>query len=859
MTDNLANKNDSRSSSSRPKKKPKLGSSDDFQEDDPIMRKFIKITYLGNILNELNKLKRNQILQYMDDMNNVYSDKETSIVELLDNNNELIINYLLVKIVKVEVGNYLVKFDFNKSASSKRKFLEYVNELILELGNKVHPKINKDIKNNLILTCELFSSPERYYQMVTELYGDEEYMDDETLISLGDFIVPDDELEEEEEEEEEEESADENDTEDFEELKDDLEDKGIFLRGNRIIIKRSRRKKLDDLDKKFMEFTQGKEYNASDLDYFQKLEADEKNKYLKMLGELNKFNGSQKPLMIQVMDFNTSLENKNAIIEKLKQFDNINPFSSEYCKLKKWVDTILRVPFGKYHNYPVTMNDSNKKKKSYLGDLKNTMDDAIYGHDDAKKKILQIVAQSIVNPSGAGNVIAIQGPPGNGKTSLVKEGICKALGRPFAFIPLGGATDACFLEGHDYTYEGSNWGKIVDVLVNSKCMNPVIYFDELDKVSQTAKGEEITNILMHITDATQNSHFNDKYFSGIDFDLSKALFIFSFNYLEKINRVLYDRMFLIRTKGFKMTDKLKISNNYLLPEIMDRCGFSDTNIKFEEDSVRFVIENYTYEGGVRKLKENLLEITREINLRKLNNGKILGKKIKFPLKVTKKMIVDDIFKKKRVYNFTKIHKEPRIGCVNGLYASDNGEGGVTQIETTRVPSEAALSLTLTGSQGKVMKESMSVAKSVAWTLLPSRLKSKLNNEWKKTGNKGIHIHCPEGATPKDGPSAGAAITTALVSLFTGIPVNNKIAMTGEINLNGCVMEIGGLDDKVIGAKKAGAELVLCPKDNKKDLEKIRDSNYNPEDKTFKIVMVDNIWEVLKYALVDSDKCLFNKF
>ena len=158
-----------------------------------------------------------------------------------------------------------------------------------------------------------------------------------------------------------------------------------------------------------------------------------------------------------------------------------------------------------------------------------------------------------------------------------------------------------------------------------------------------------------------------------------------------------------------------------------------------------------------------------------------------------------------------------------------------------------------------MKESMSVAKSVAWSLLPARLKSKLNSEWKKTGNKGIHIHCPEGATPKDGPSAGAAITTALVSLFTGIPINNKIAMTGEINLNGQVMEIGGLDDKVIGAKKAGVELVLCPKDNKKDLEKIRDSNYNPEDKTFKIVMVDNIWEVLKYALVDSDKCLFNKF
>ena len=861
MTDKNDLMKDTRSPSTRPKKKAKKGNGDNFREDDPLLRKFIKISYLNNVVNELTNLKKNEVLQYIDDMNNVYLDKDATIIELLDDNFKLNCNYLIMKLVKVEVGNYLLKFEFNKITNSKVKLLELVEGLLLELGNKVHPKLKDSVKKNILLTCEIYSSPEKYYEGISELYEeDENYIDDDTLISLGDFIVPDDEYEEEEEEEESYDlEDDENETDNFEELKDDLENKGIFLRGNRIIIKRGEKKKLDKLDKQFMELTQGKEYNASDLDYFQKLEEDEKKKYLKMLGDLNKFNGSQKPLMIQVMDFDTSLENKNAIIKKLKQYDNINPFSSEYSKLKKWVDTILRVPFGEYHNYPVTVNDSSTKIKKYLKGLKTDMDGAIFGHDDAKKKILQIVAQSIVNPSGAGNVIAIQGPPGNGKTSLVKDGICKALGRPFAFIPLGGATDACFLEGHDYTYEGSNWGKIVDVLVNSKCMNPVIYFDELDKVSQTAKGEEITNILMHITDATQNSHFNDKYFSGIDFDLSKALFIFSFNYLEKINRVLYDRMFLIKTKGFKMADKLKISNDYLLPEIVKKCGFSDKNIRFEEEAIRFVIENYTYEGGVRKLKENLLEITREINLRKLNNTKILGRKIRFPLILTKKMIVEDIFKKKRVFNFTKIHRNPRVGCVNGLYASENGEGGVTQVETSRVPSEAVLSLTLTGSQGKVMKESMSVAKSVAWSLLPSRLKMKLNSEWNKTGNKGIHIHCPEGATPKDGPSAGAAITTALISLFTGIPVNNKIAMTGEINLNGQVMEIGGLDDKVIGAKKAGAELVLCPKENRKDLEKIRDSNYNPEDKTFKIVMVDNIWEVLKYALVDSDKCLFNKF
>ncbi len=863
MAENLKNNQDSRSSSSRPNKKQKTGNNDDFKEDDPILRKFIKLTLLNNIKTELNKKVNKNTQRYIDDLHDLYNEKEVSIVELLDNSKELMNNYLFVRLVKVEIGNYLLKFSCNNVTSSKKKLLELIDELVLDLGNKVHPKLSSDVKSNLVLACNYFASPEQFYDDISKLYDAED--DDETLISLGDFIVPDDEVEEEEEEEEEGEEEesydfeDERETENFEELKDDLEGKGIFLRGNRIIIKRGQKRKMDEKDEKFLELIQGKEYNTSDLDYFQKLDSEDKDKYLSMLTELNKFNGSQKPLMIQVMDFDTSLENKNAIIKKLKQYDNINPFSSEYSKLKKWVDTVLRIPFGKYHNYPVTKSDTKSQIKGYLKDLKNTMDGAIFGHDDAKKKILQIVAQSIVNPAGAGNVIAIQGPPGNGKTSLVKEGICKALGRPFAFISLGGATDASFLEGHDYTYEGSGWGKIVDVLINSKCMNPVIYFDELDKVSQTAKGEEITNILMHITDSTQNSHFNDKYFSGIDIDLSKALFIFSFNYLEKINRVLYDRMFLIRTKGFKMADKLKISNNYLLPDILNKCDFNDNKIKFQEESLRFIISNYTNEGGVRKLKENLLEITREINLRYLNNSKLLGRRVKFPVLVTKKMLVEDIFKKKRIYNFTKINKYPRVGCVNGLYASDGGEGGITQIETTRVPSEAALFLTLTGSQGKVMRESMSVAKSVAWSLLPSRLKSKLNNEWKKTGNKGVHIHCPEGATPKDGPSAGAAITTALVSLFTGIPINNKVAMTGEINLNGRVMEIGGLDDKVLGAKKAGVELVLCPKDNRKDLEKIRDSNFSPEDKTFKIVMVDNIWEVLSYALVDSDKCLFNKF
>ena len=863
----FSNRNDSESS--RPKKRQKKGHGDEFNEDDPVLKKFIKIVFLKNILKATKSL--DTVNQYLEDMNHIYMTYESSVCELINSDKGLDIEICkyITRLVKLQVGYYLFKFKKGKF-KNKKEFVEIIDDYILELGNLIHPKMKTSYKNHIKLCCEIYASPEKYYKMISSVYtekaNDDFLVNDETLDFLTSLLQGDEEEEddeddeyEDEDEDEEEDEEDEDEDEDYENLKDSLMNKGIFLKGNRIYVGKEKHQKLDKLDKKFLDLNQQNNMNMNSMDYFKKLEVEEKNKYIKTLEELNKFNSIKKPLMMQVMDFNTTMQNKNAIIKKIKQFDEINPYSSEFGKLKKWVDMICRVPFGKNHNYPVKATDKSSKIKNYFNGLNKTMDNAIFGHDDAKKKILQIVAQSIVNPNGAGNVIAIEGPPGNGKTSLVKDGICKALGRPFVFIPLGGATDACFLEGHDYTYEGSNWGRIVDVLVTSKCMNPVIYFDELDKVSQTAKGEEIINILMHLTDSTQNSHFNDKYFAGIDFDLSKALFIFSFNDVSKINHVLLDRMFLIKTKGFKQADKLNISYNYLLPNLMDRCGFNKGDIVFEEEAIKFIIDNYTCEGGVRKLKENLLEIIREINLRKLNKEPLFNKRIKDKVRVTKKMIIKDIFKKKHIYNFVKIHHKPRIGCANGMYASSNGDGGITMIETSRIPSQSTLSLELTGSQGKVMMESMKVAKSIAWSLLPNRLKSKLHQEWTKNGNMGIHIHCPEGATPKDGPSAGAAITVALVSLFTKIPVNNKIALTGEINLNGQVMEIGGLDDKVLGAKKAGVELVLCPRANKKDLEKIRASNYNPEDDNFKIVMVDNIWDVLNYTLIDNHKCMFNKF
>ena len=209
----------------------------------------------------------------------------------------------------------------------------------------------------------------------------------------------------------------------------------------------------------------------------------------------------------------------------------------------------MRIPFGKYEKLPVNIDNGIETCHDFMATAKETLNNAVYGLNDAKMQIMQMLGQLITNPASIGTAIAIHGSMGTGKTTLVKEGISKILNRPFAFIALGGATDSSFLEGHSYTYEGSTWGKIVQILIDSKCMNPVIYFDELDKISDTPKGEEIANILTHLTDTSQNSQFHDKYFAEVDFDMSKCLFIFSYNDEKKVSPILRDRMYRICTKG----------------------------------------------------------------------------------------------------------------------------------------------------------------------------------------------------------------------------------------------------------------------------------------------------------------------
>jgi ATP-dependent Lon protease len=331
-------------------------------------------------------------------------------------------------------------------------------------------------------------------------------------------------------------------------------------------------------------------------------------------------------------------------MQRLNVLRNMEPGDPEYYKIKNWVDTFMRIPFGIYRNLSVRMSDGVDVCHNFMENAKSRLDDCVYGLNDAKLQIMQMMGQWISNPSAMGTAIAIKGPMGTGKTTLVKEGISKILGREFSFIALGGNSDSSFLEGHSYTYEGSTWGKIVQILIDSKCMNPIIYFDELDKVSDTPKGEEIIGILTHLTDTTQNSQFHDKYFSEVDFDLSKCLFIFSYNNEEKINPILRDRMYRIQTNGYDSKEKLVIARKHLLPAIREQVNFTEEEVIIPDETINYInsAQHITNkEQGVRNLKRCLEIIYTKLNLFRLTKresklfDKDMDMEITFPVTVTK--------------------------------------------------------------------------------------------------------------------------------------------------------------------------------------------------------------------------------
>jgi ATP-dependent Lon protease len=389
----------------------------------------------------------------------------------------------------------------------------------------------------------------------------------------------------------------------------------------------------------------------NDFKFFEKLETEEQKKIIKEVREINKISRVEKPYRMTLLESNIPAVFKASAMKKIASLRYMEPGSGEYYKIKNWVDTFMRIPFGKYETLPVNISDGVEACHEFMEKAQKTLDNAVYGLNDAKMQIMQMLGQLVTNPEAIGSAIAIKGPMGTGKTSLVKEGISKILNRPFSFIALGGATDSSFLEGHSYTYEGSVWGKIVQIIIDSKCMNPVIYFDELDKISDTPKGEEIAGILTHLTDTSQNSQFHDKYFSEIDFDLSKCLFIFSYNDESKVNPILRDRMYKIQTKGYDKKEKTIIGNNYLLPKIREQVKFSSEDIVIPDNTIHHIIEEYCMkEDGVRNLKRCLEIIYTKLNLYRLMKPgtnlfeQEMSLKVEFPMTVTND-VVDKLIKK----------------------------------------------------------------------------------------------------------------------------------------------------------------------------------------------------------------------
>jgi ATP-dependent Lon protease len=389
----------------------------------------------------------------------------------------------------------------------------------------------------------------------------------------------------------------------------------------------------------------------NDFSFFEKLPMEQQKKIIKELREINTITRIEKPYRMTLLEADIPIHFKSAAMKKINSLRYMEPGSGEFYKIKNWVDTFMRIPFGKYESLPVNIHDGVDKCHDFMESAQKVLNDAVYGLNDAKMQIMQMLGQLITNPKAIGTAIAIHGPAGTGKTSLTKEGISKILNRPFAFIALGGATDSSFLEGHSYTYEGSVWGKIVQILIDSKCMNPVIYFDELDKISDTPKGEEITGILTHLTDTSQNMQFHDKYFAEVDFDLSKCLFIFSYNDESKVNPILKDRMYRIQTKGYNQKQKTVISNQYLLPKIRDQVKFDDSEIIIPDETIHYIIEQQcNKEDGVRNLKRCLEIIYTKLNLYRLMKSDTnlfeeeMSLKVEFPYTVTKD-IVDKLIKK----------------------------------------------------------------------------------------------------------------------------------------------------------------------------------------------------------------------
>jgi endopeptidase La len=543
---------------------------------------------------------------------------------------------------------------------------------------------------------------------------------------------------------------------------------------------------------------------------------------------------------------------KSLILEKIEEMKS---FNNEYYKQLTFVKHVLNYPWPSVEDdvFFQSISQNTEKSTEYLIDIENKLMKLSYGHDEAKKGLLQTIGKWISNPSSQGTSFGLVGPPGVGKTLLAKS-VSKALNIPFAEITLGGQNDGEILHGHGYTYSGSQPGLIIKKMVEMGKSRCILYFDELDKAcSKHGSINEITSILIHLTDPNMNKTFQDRFFQGIDFPLDKVIMIFSYNDANLVDSVLLDRLKQIEVSAYTTNDKKKIVKEFIIPEIADSVGLkSESWINIDDDLIEFIIENYTNEAGVRSIKRKIEQIFLTLNLDKIyKRHEFSFGNIK---EITKDVVIRILDKPK--HDNTFIHDKSSIGIINGLYATTSGDGGIIpiQIFNNFASNSSTYEIKLTGKQGDVMKESVHCSLTAAIDFIRRNKEKYLNiknlDDYLLDNFKyGFHVHAPSTSTPKDGPSAGCAFTSAFISRILGKPIKNDVAMTGEIELTGRITKIGGLNFKLIGAKKAGVKLVFVPKENHKDLEEIKTKYPTLFDENFQVKYFEYIDEIIDEILL----------
>lgn len=554
------------------------------------------------------------------------------------------------------------------------------------------------------------------------------------------------------------------------------------------------------------------EIEESQKEYFLR----EKLKAIKReLGDINSKEDEVTKLKRQLSKLKCNYKVKEKIQSEISRYEAVSSHSPELGMIRDYLDWMLHLPWNVY-----TKDTKDLAKVEYI------LNSTHHALEEVKSRILEYLAVKQNTNNLRSPILCLVGPPGVGKTSLALS-IAESLGRKVAKISVGGINDEAEIVGHRRTYIGANPGRIIQGIRKAGTANPVFIIDEIDKMTKDIKGDPASSLL-EVLDPEQNSKFSDHYIEE-EFDLSKVLFIATANYIEQIPYELRDRLEIIELNSYTEYEKLDIAKNYLIPRAMDEHGLTSLEVQLDDEVILDIIRYYTKEAGVRELDRMIASLFRKI-VKKL----LLEKEQAFY-----HIHVDDLvdFLGKRKFSYERTSKKSEVGVVNGMAYTLFG-GDILPIEVTSFSGKGEL--ILTGSLGEVMQESCQIA----FSYIKSNAKE-FGISREKIFEQDIHIHLPEGAVTKDGPSAGIAITTALISLFKNLAVDRSISMTGEITLRGRVLEIGGLREKVIGAHRAGIRKIYLPRDNEKDLDEI------PEElrKEIEFIFVENYSDIYKQIFI----------